>query len=61
MQVLVLSIALLLTGGSAAAMPYAESYVEYREKMLLKGWESVKCSETIHTYPLPRLIQRGVR
>ena len=26
--------------------------MEYREKMLLKGWEYVKCSEEMHTlYP----------
>ena len=44
--------AVLLTAGNASALPCAESYVEYREKMLLKGWESVKCSEEMHTlYP----------
>ena len=44
--------ALLLTAGNASALPCAESYVEYREKMLLKGWESVECSEDMHTlYP----------
>ena len=41
--------AVLLTAGNASALPCAESYVEYREKMLLKGWESVKCSEEMHT------------
>ena len=44
--------AVLLTAGNASALPCAESYVEYREKMLLKGWEAVKCSEEMHTlYP----------
>ena len=44
--------AVLLTAGNASALPCAESYVEYREKMRLKGWEAVKCSEAMHTlYP----------
>ena len=44
--------ALLLTAGNASALPCAESYVEYREKMRLKGWEAVKCPEEMHVlYP----------
>lgn len=44
--------ALLLSAGNASALPCAESYVEYREKMLLKGWEAVECPKTMHLlYP----------
>ena len=44
--------AVLLTAGNAYALPCAESYVEYREKMRLKGWEAVKCPEEMHVlYP----------
>ena len=44
--------AVLLTAGNASALPCAESYVEYREKMRLKSWEAVKCPEEMHVlYP----------
>ena len=44
--------AVLLTAGNASALPCAESYVEYREMMRLKGWEAVKCPEEMHVlYP----------
>ena len=43
MKLLVLSVALLLTGGSAAAMPCIGDYEEYREKLELMGFEPDVC------------------
>lgn len=43
MKLLSLSVALLLTGGSAAAMPCIGDYEEYREKLELKGFEPDAC------------------
>ena len=43
MKLLVLSVALLLTGGSAAAMPCIGDYEEYREKLELMGFEPDAC------------------
>ena len=43
MKLLVLSVVLLLTGGSAAAMPCIGDYEEYREKLELMGFEPDAC------------------